>query len=270
MCPNKRHLNTMPLAGAINIWYGAQYTHTLVINTDMPVGAENQHPYDRRGWCIFERRLSALIKDAVSYLELKQMSGTKTSWLDIRTECVASRPAPMAPDAFEAMLLAGVEKEAAKAGSGIKFTSGKDLTDVVIPQYKQSFLRLMGGAETLWYDSLGWGDQEAEALAAALTYVDKHSEPRLKTLKLHRNQISDTGAAAIAKVLSDTRVPLKDIRLARNKIADAGAAAMVKALYETKAPLERLDLGTNRISSSGKAALREAAASIPSLKKIVV
>ena len=36
--------------GKINVWYGAQYTHTLVLNTPMPDGAENAAPYERRGW----------------------------------------------------------------------------------------------------------------------------------------------------------------------------------------------------------------------------
>ena len=43
----------------INIWYGAMFAHTLVLNTPMPAGAENQAEYARRGWCIFECLLSS-------------------------------------------------------------------------------------------------------------------------------------------------------------------------------------------------------------------
>ena len=84
--------------------------------------------------------------------------------------CKANRPAPVPPDEFEQTLTQGVLAEEREPGSGVKFTSGKDLTDVVIPQYKQGFLRLMAGAK-LDYTGLVWGAAEAAKLAAALQYA---------------------------------------------------------------------------------------------------
>ena len=102
----------------------------------MPASARNQTKYKDRGWCIFEFLLSSLVKISRCYLELSKMSGTATHWYDLREECAANRVPPMAPDEFEAMMNAGVDS------GRVKFTSGKDLFDVVIPQYKEGFLRL--------------------------------------------------------------------------------------------------------------------------------
>ena len=98
--------------------------------------------------CIFERRLSSLVKDDYCYLELLHSAGHR-GWDALRDACKPTRAAPLPPDAFEEQLMDGVERERVAEGTGIKFTKGKDLTSIVIPQYKAGFLRLMGGAEKL-------------------------------------------------------------------------------------------------------------------------
>ena len=47
----------------INVWYGHAYVTTLVCDWPMPAGAQNPHPIDVRGWCVFERHLSSIVKD---------------------------------------------------------------------------------------------------------------------------------------------------------------------------------------------------------------
>ena len=98
------------------------------------------------------------------------MKGDERDYSEVRDACKANRPAPVPPDEFEQTLTQGVQAEEREPGSGVKFTSGKDLTDVVIPQYKQGFLRLMAGAK-LDYTGLVWGAAEAAKLAAALQYA---------------------------------------------------------------------------------------------------
>jgi hypothetical protein len=49
----------------------------------------------------------------------------------------------MAPPAFESMVREGLSKQT------IKFTNGKDATDIVIPQYEIGFKRLMDQARKL-------------------------------------------------------------------------------------------------------------------------
>ena len=35
----------------INVWYGARFTHVLVLNLPLPADAENRRPVGERGWC---------------------------------------------------------------------------------------------------------------------------------------------------------------------------------------------------------------------------
>ena len=86
----------------------------------------------------------------------------------------------MIPDEFERILREGIATEAAQPGSGIRFTNGKDLTEVILPQYRSGFLRLMGGVQSLHYRNLGWGDTEVRQLCEALSYVHTHGEFKIK------------------------------------------------------------------------------------------
>jgi len=90
----------------------------------MPAAADNPAPIDKRGWCIFERRLSSLRKHGSCCLALSQMPEGEVYWVDLRDECKTGRFPPLAPAAFEAMLREGMEREAAAAGSGFRFTNG--------------------------------------------------------------------------------------------------------------------------------------------------
>ena len=95
----------------------------------MPEGAENAAPIDRRGWCIFERKLSCMRKFAACFLALSQAANADGPyWMDLQKACMAGREAPLAPDAFEAMLRAGMAREAEAADTGFRFTNGKDAT----------------------------------------------------------------------------------------------------------------------------------------------
>ena len=59
-------------------------------------------------------------------------------WNDVAEACKADRLPPLAPDAFEAMMREGMAREQAAAGTGIRFTNGKDATDICIPQYREA------------------------------------------------------------------------------------------------------------------------------------
>ena len=191
----------------INAWYGHLATITLVLSTAMPNGAENTHSCDRRGWCIFERNLSALVKTSRNYLELDRLEGNigkgeRLKWEVVVHHCKANRRAPMAPDAFEEMMHEGVGKEEAHPGTGIKFTSGKDLKGVVIPQYRQCVLRLFSKCTYLDYVGLRWRDEQATQLAGLLAYLQSNvSGWGLEEINIRANLIGDVGAAAIADAL---------------------------------------------------------------------
>ena len=133
-----------------------------MLDAPLPASAANPTPCSRRGWCIFEQRVSSLVKSSNCFLRLgtpaaaemlaaaragnpgeaagedgsagKDGSADKArpplSWATVIETCASRRAAPLAPDAFEAMMRDGVEREAAAPGTGIRFTSGKDLTEV--------------------------------------------------------------------------------------------------------------------------------------------
>jgi hypothetical protein len=130
---------------AINLWYSAAHTFTLILDGALPAGAlENAAPYARRGWCIFEQRLSSLIKSSNCFLRLGALAdaedGPAPDWFGVIKTCATRRQPPMPPDLFEDMMRDGVAREAAAPGTGIRFTSGKDLGEVVIPQYRRRAL----------------------------------------------------------------------------------------------------------------------------------
>ena len=163
-----------------------------------------------RGWCIFEKLLSSLVKNCNCFLELSKFDvldardRSKQSWFDIIEMCASEREPPMAPDEFEKMMLSGVEREAAKPGTGIRFTCGKDLTDVVLPQYSSAFLRLMGSASELDYANLGWTDRDMDTLITALTYAASRSAlNNLVKLNLYSNEFSDDAALKLASAIRD-------------------------------------------------------------------
>ena len=110
--------------------YGAPYTVTLVCDWPMPAAADNPAPIDKRGWCILERRLSSVRKYGSCCLALSQMPEGEVYWFDLVMKCQVGRFPPLAPAAFEAMLREGMEREAAAAGSGFRFTNGALRTHV--------------------------------------------------------------------------------------------------------------------------------------------
>lgn len=152
--------------------------------------------------CYFERRISAVAKDDDCLLQLSSFAGRSTHWSGMRLEMAAKRPAPMLPARFEEFVRQGME-----AGS-IKFTNGKDATEIVIPQYAIGFKRLMEEVVSLEFSNLGWGDADAIELAIALEHAHSHGGLRRVTkLELMRNNISDDGMAAIASMLRGGAMP---------------------------------------------------------------
>ena len=88
----------------------------------------------------------------------------------------------MAPNEFEDMIRDGMQREKNEPGTGIKFTNGKDATEIVIPQYRKGFHRLMSEVTEMAYGGLKWGDNEVQVLARALAYA--HASGSLAQLKV--------------------------------------------------------------------------------------
>ena len=228
----------------------------------MPEGALNSAPIDQRGWCIFERRLSSVRKDGGCCLNLSGLANFKGPyWISLVKACRAGRYAPQAPDAFEAMLRAGMEREAAEAGSGFRFTNGKDATAICIPQYKEGFLRLMPKEGMLHFSDCGWGDAEVRELAAALAYAHAAgATTQADELNLFGNELTDASVPVLVELLASGAVPkLKMLEVGGNKLTDASVPVLVKLLASGGVPkLKQLEVGGNKLSESAKKELKAA------------
>ena len=201
----------------INVWYGHAYVTTLVCDWPMPAGAQNPHPIDVRGWCVFERNLSSIVKNSDCYLQLSLLPADAESmdwYKGVVRACKGARRPPLAADAFERLMRDNLESGA------FKFTNGKDATNVCIPQYAEAFTRLLGTSKVLAYQMLGWGAAEGEQLAAALACAQRMGTAvAAERLCLAGNKLGTAGVRAIGKVIEAGALP----RLKSLMIQDNGA-----------------------------------------------
>ena len=202
----------------INVWYGHAYVTTLVCDWPMPAGAQNPHPIDVRGWCVFERHLSSIVKAGDCYLQLSLLPADAESmdWIDVVEPCMGARRPPLAADAFEQLMRDNLESGA------FKFTNGKDATNVCIPQYAEAFTRLLGTSKNLSYHRLGWGAAEGEQLAAAFACAQRMGTAvAAEELNLYGNKLGNAGVRAIGKVIKAGALPrLKELNIEYNGADD--------------------------------------------------
>ena len=211
----------------INVWYGHAYVTTLVCDWPMPAGAQNPHPIDVRGWCVFERHLSSIVKDGDCYLQLSLLPADAESmdWFDVDEACKGARRPPLAADAFERLMRDNLESGA------FKFTNGKDATNVCIPQYAEAFTRLLGTSKLLGYGRLGWGAAEGEQLAAALACAQRMGTAvAAEKLLLHRNELGTAGVRAIGKVIEAGALPRLEELLIQDNGADDETREWIKTV----------------------------------------
>ena len=216
----------------VNVYYGHPYVTTLVCDFAMPASAENPAPIDERGWCVFEKYTSSIVKDnrCCLYLSLMPSDAADMDWRDLMDKCSkGARLPPLAADKFEAMMREGM------AGGKLKFTNGKDATEVCIPQYKEALLRLMGEAKQLGYVELGWGEAEGEQLAEALLYVQRCGVAcGAELLDLYDNQLGSAGVRAIGAALQAGAMPMLKYILIHDNDADKDTEKWMKELCKAK------------------------------------
>ena len=154
---------------------------------------------------------------------------------EVIEQCRGSRFAPLPPPAFEEMMVDGMAREEAEAGTGFRFTNGKDATSVCIPQYRAAFVRLLSGAEKLAYYSCGWGDEDAAVVCDALLWAHANGATTSATdLDLFDNKLTDACVPRLVEVLSAGAAPeLEELYLGYNALSDAGKQS-VKAAGEAR------------------------------------
>ena len=232
--------------GGINVWYGHPYTTTFVLDLPMPTGADNSAPIDRRGWCIFERRLSSVRKHGDCCLSMSQMPpGKDVYWFSVVTSCQVGRCPPLEPEAFEVMLREGMARETAEKGTGIRFTNGKDATNICIPQYREAFLRLMSQGGQLSFIGCDWGDAEVCQLAEALTFAHKaESTCQAASLRLSQNRLTDAAVPPLVQAISSGAIPkLSFLALEDTQLTDAGLESLRDLLAGRLSALKQFGIG---------------------------
>lgn len=151
--------------------------------------------------------------------------GARPELFDLRVACKAGRPAPMAPDAFEARIREGMES------GDVTFTNGKDATEVVIPQYAKGFTRCMAHASKLMYTQLRWADDSLIELAAALQYAAAHGGVEgVEVLGLGSNAFGDAGLIALSSALRCAPGITTLYLDGNDAVTDAGLDALAEAL----------------------------------------
>lgn len=185
---------------------------------------------ESRGWCIFETRVSGLVKHYLCMLDMSSIVGKASvrSWADICRVGKAGRLPPLAPPDFAALLTDGV-------GSGaVGFTAGADL-QIVIDAYSAGFKQTMASATALVYKGLGWGDEEASVCAQALLYAHAHGVlDRVLFVNLSNNQIGDAGFVEVANVLKETGKRFERLNATGNTLlGETGKQALEDACQAT-------------------------------------
>lgn len=161
--------------------------------------------------------------------------------------CHGARQPPLIPAAFAAKL----------SSPNIKFTNGKDDKPRVLDIQEKAFRIAFSGVKGLKYNNLGWGDDDAKAIASVL---QTGVATQLEELHLDDNKITDIGLTALTaamllgpvgeKANRRSTVPnLRLLSLRSCKIDSKGIRELVGAIRSGALPsLVKLDVSANIFS----------------------
>ena len=125
------------------------------------------------------------------------------------------------------------------------FTTPNHDRPAVAVLYEKAFTKRMGEAETLYFEMLGWGDEEMATLSRVIAAGHL---PSLKTLSLDNNQrIGDAGVSALADAVAEGGLAqLTTLGLRDNQVGDSGMQALAAAVAGGALPsLEHVGLARN-------------------------
>jgi len=239
--------------GSLGTFYWHPHTHALMLTAFPPdyftaayKRSGNVKPYFERGWCFCESAWAMMVKNHSLLLDLGKDTG-EGEFDDFK--CGKGRKAPVLPEEFEAQL------------KSKGFTNGGTDTPLAAKLYREGFEARFGAATALGYMALGWGKEEACAVARVLPHA-----LALEYLELGGNYMGAEGVRALAEAFPHAPA-LERLCLNGNSLGNEGARALAEAL--PRAPkLERLDLGRNSIGDAGACALAEALPRAPALQKL--
>ena len=212
---------------ASNVWYGHMKS-VCWMQSQLPAGFAGA-AYEVSGWCFVEAAMSAAVKVGLLRLDLGRRteramelcygSDSVPQGMRLDVTCAGSRLPPPLPDQVQQLL------ETEKV-----FTNAADVTTVA-SLYRSFFETVASSLALLDFGQLGWGDAEAESLAAALPFF-----PRLATLDLSRNRLGEQGAKALAAALA-VSASLTECNVRGNTLDGNSATLLAKIAREKRVML---------------------------------
>ena len=176
------------------VWYGSALTTVLLAT---PASAPDGSTFAQRGWPSFERALASLVKPS-------NLALTTSDWprlLDLglaHPEAAAREPLPPSLGAF----CAGHEPY-----GELTYTDAADRDSVVAPAFELALEEVLGSAESLQYDSVGWGAAQTATLAMAVPLLGRVIDLRLTNNGFGDDGCGATGARASRRRPSQRRTP---------------------------------------------------------------
>mmetsp|Transcript_120119 Transcript_120119/g.351042 ORF Transcript_120119/g.351042 Transcript_120119/m.351042 type:complete len:441 (+) Transcript_120119:95-1417(+) len=185
----------------INEWYRHPYITVLAVTNALPTGKPytNTRLFSERGWCYFELHISSLTKHDKCLWDMNKLSHG-AGFSSMRRDMKAKRPPPMSPDEF------AEEMRKAVASGKLAFTAHAD-AEFVIEQYHKGFIaafeeytRVQKNGAWIHMTALGWGSEDGQVLARALSYAEDHcSFPETLNLVLKNNSFDGRALVSLKR-----------------------------------------------------------------------
>ena len=194
----------------MDLWYGHRLVRLVVI--DVPVGASSSgasaggcRPQSERAWPAFELGMNSLARQCLHH-------GRAQPTL-FAGGVPAKAPGPRTAKRFAQLL------------RGKTFSNEGTDRPLVIGLYAASLERMLSAAGELQCGGLGWGDDDAEALAEVLPLCTA-----ARSINLSRNiGIGDKGIAAVCRALAAGAAPrVKEVNLQHLHIGPEATIALRK------------------------------------------
>lgn len=208
----------------VNVWL--QTAPPLVLPEYLSATERGFAEHHTRGFCVWERQLSSLLKEAHRLLDIGVLysSDVPPAFDDFQSDvvalCVSQRPPPASPSSIAEMLYA------------MPFYSPAD-REQAIAVYAHLFEIVAAQTDVLLFGGMHWGEAEAAMLAHALPYFK-----RLSYLDVSHNPLGEEAVEWLAAALPSRTVKLnltgvltKDGRRAvREEVIRAACAHLHQAI----------------------------------------
>ena len=194
-------------------WYSLPTTHVVQLERIPRVGRHlHAEPYEARGWQEWEARIASLLKYEKCLWSTASGAGGDT--YEACLQCLAARRPPMSPTRWATHVRSG--------GGGtrrIRFANAGEceraieLYTVAFVAAFESFATDCPGRSNIYFTDAGWGDEEVQLVAEALSYAAAHCQLSSRAqLTIHLkdgNRISKDGWTVLQASVSGSGFRVK-------------------------------------------------------------